>query len=349
MRRELLHDALNLLDDDMIEAVEVLREKKRAGGARKRTGNGTGVKWLKWGTLAACFCVMVAAAALNHERLLPGREGSTEGMKAQESERVAVASSQAAAMPEDVMEGAAEAGQGGVVIPKREVNLNRDDQALMDMLAFFIYQGRSYVECERISDGTKLVGEYLGTATGSIDEWTTKDGYVELAGSISGDFYAVNGYDPTFMLCMKRESDSVHIFINDNDISLQTGEDLFEDRLHLTGNYEAVEYQTRSDWNQSIGEPILLSEEYGEEIAQFVKAVNEAPFILTEDVPLDEGERNIYDREIYHLFFRMKDGMTVHMRLYKGGYVRFQGIKDACVQMESNVFEQMIAILDNAG
>ena len=80
MRRELLHDALNLLDDDMIEAVEVLREKKRAGGARKRTGNGTGVKWLKWGTLAACFCVMVAAAALNHERLLPGREGSTEGM-----------------------------------------------------------------------------------------------------------------------------------------------------------------------------------------------------------------------------------------------------------------------------
>ena len=75
-----------------------------------------------------------------------------------------------------------------------EVSLSANENAAM--LAFFIYQGRCYVQYEWIDHGDALVGEYLGTATGLIDEWTPQEGYVDLAGSVQGDFYAVNGYDP---------------------------------------------------------------------------------------------------------------------------------------------------------
>ena len=349
MKKEILHDALNLLDDDMIEAVEALRGENRVKSSVKSSIiSRIKGSWPKWGALAACVCLAVLVlAAVRGEGFLPKRETS-EGLEKAvlkpEKETVAP-SSEAVAIPEAGLETAEECFEG-VMIPKREVNLNKAYAATADMLAFFIYEGRVYIECGWIEEGLALAGECLGRATGTIDEWTKRDGYVELAGSVTGDFYAVNGYNPSFMLCMKGNGDSIRILVNDNDIALKTGKDLFEDRLHLTGNYDAVEYQTSSDWAGSTGEPIVLSEAYEKQIGQFVEAVNAAPFMLTEDVPLDEGERNIYDREIYHVFFRMKDGMTVHMRLYKGGYVRFQGIRDACVQVDSSVFEQMIAILE---
>ena len=181
---------------------------------------------------------------------------------------------------------------------------------------------------------------------GLIDEWTKKDGYVDLAGSISGDFYTVKGYDPTFMLCMKCENGLVSTFVNDNDMILCTGADLFEDRLHLTGNYEAVKYQTREDWQRSTGIICQVEETALEVVEQFVDAVNKAPFLLTEDVPLEEGERNLYDREIYHMFFELKNGMTVHIRLFEGGYVRFHGLIPACVKVEEEVFAKMIAVME---
>ena len=60
----------------------------------------------------------------------------------------------------------------------------------------------------------------MGTATGLIDEWTPKEGYVELAGSVSGDFYTVNGFDPTFLLCMKEDGDAIQLFVCNSGITL---------------------------------------------------------------------------------------------------------------------------------
>ena len=336
MKKELLHDALNLLDDDMIEAVEALRGKKKGKINRQ-----------KWGSLAACFCVVVVAiAAVNHAGIFSGKgtgmEQSAEGALTTGNE---AASSQAVAAIEAVTE-REETGAEGIVIPKMEVDLNQSDGATMDMLALFFYQGRCYVEYERIENGIEFVGEKLGTIKGTFDEWNIKDGYVELAGSISGDFYAVDGYDQSFMLCMKNYDGSVTTFINNNDITVRTGADLFEDRFHLTGNYETVEYQTIDD---VFGELIQLSEDEEEVIAKFVKAVNDAPFMLSKEIPLDEGERSRSDRLIYYMFFRMKDGMTVKLNLFKGGYVELRRFGYVCVQVDSDIFEQMIAVLESAG
>ena len=45
-----------------------------------------------------------------------------------------------------------------------------------------------------------------------------EDGYVDLAGSIGGDFYAVNGYDPEFMLCMKSDNGNLQLYICNNGL-----------------------------------------------------------------------------------------------------------------------------------
>lgn len=54
MKEAELHDSLNLIDDDMIEAVDALRMKKR----KQKT------QWFRWGTLAACVCLVIVAAAM---------------------------------------------------------------------------------------------------------------------------------------------------------------------------------------------------------------------------------------------------------------------------------------------
>ena len=371
MKKEVLYDALNLLDDDLVYEVEELRRKYEAEHIGQSKRSGLQKKWGhagRWVSLAACACVAVVVisvvsqsgilqmdkkkeSALETEMVkkesavMPSSKGAQENIREEKLEETKEdVKGDGLEKEEDAMK--EETARKGIVIPKMEVDLNKNTSATMDMLAFFIWQGRSYVQYEYELVDVDLAGEYVGTAVGLIDEWTKKDGYVDYAGSISGDFYTVKGYDPSFMLCMKRENGMISTFINDNDMILYTGADLFEERFHLTGNYEAVQYQTRDDWQRSTGVICQVAEPDLEVVERFVDAVNKAPFMLTEDVPLEEGERNLYDREIYHMFFEMKNGMTVHIRLYEGGYVRFHGLIWACVKVEEEVFEEMIAVME---
>ena len=107
-----------------------------------------------------------------------------------------------------------------VYIPEMKAELGVPKDVIMDMLAFFIYEGRCYVQDQYYEDGLPLVGDYVGASVGLIDEWTSEDGYVDYAGSVAGDFYEVKGYDPSFMLCMKFDNGAVETFIHNNGISL---------------------------------------------------------------------------------------------------------------------------------
>jgi hypothetical protein len=51
MKREDISDAMNLLDDDIVESTEKIR--KNGKQSRKR-------KWVKWGAVAACLCLIIA-------------------------------------------------------------------------------------------------------------------------------------------------------------------------------------------------------------------------------------------------------------------------------------------------
>ncbi|MBE6724053.1 MAG: hypothetical protein E7576_02480 [Ruminococcaceae bacterium] len=312
--KERILDSMGRIGDDLIERVDALRRKSRV-----KSG------WIRWGAAAACLCLIAGGA------LLWSRQ-SNRG---------------------DVIScGIDEAGNSGIVvsadgvtIPKMNASLSANEAA--DMIAFFIYQGNWYVQYEWIDDAD-LVGEYLGTATGLIDEWTPKDGYVELAGSVKGPFYSVKGIDPGFMLCKKDETGAVSTYICDNGITLRIGSDLYEDRLHLSEQYIAVQAETRDSWYYGRSKVFQLDAD-DKVIGEFITQLDRAEFIPWEDVPAKEGmtSTSIYDTEIYHLYFKMKNGMTTHLRLYEHGYVRFQGLLSVCVQLPEESFSALTDALKN--
>jgi len=271
-------------------------------------------KWLKWGAIAACLCF---AAILTVVLINPEADKPIDVSPATDAD--------------------------GVTIPQMEVTLSDDVAA--DMIGFFIYQGRVYTQYEWIYDDIDIVGEYLGTATGLIDEWTPQEGYVELAGSVSGDFYSVKGYDPSFMLCMKLTNGVVCTYVCDNGITVKYGSELYDERLHLRGNFSAVEYETRESWNWSKGEISSIDKESAV-IEDFITELYSGEFILWSTVPDKEGytQSSIYDTETFHVYFRMNNGTTVHLRLYENGYVRFQGLLDVCVQVSADTYNSLIGL-----
>lgn len=275
--------------------------------------------WMKLGAMAACLCLVFGMAMHIQNHVLPAGQ--------REENRITVS-------------------DAGVSIPKLNVSLSNDMAA--DMIGFFIYQGNCYVHYEWLENAKDIVGEYLGTATGLIDEWTPKDGYVEFAGSVKGDFYSVKGYDPTFMLCIVHESGDISTYVCNTGITIKYGSELYEDRIHLTGNYHAIQFETRSSWYQSKGEVYSLEDSVI--VSSFIDALNAAEFIPWESVPALEGRTtsSIYDTEIYHVYFSMDNGTVVHLRLYENGYVRFEGMLDICVQIHPEEYGEFISLLDES-
>ena len=233
----------------------------------------------------------------------------------------------------------------GVFVEPLMVDLCDHSDRIVDMIPFFIYQGRSYVYYGTLEDASQLIGGYLGTATGLIDEWTKEDGYVELAGSVMGDFYSVNGFDADFVLCMQRSDGAVEIFMNNNDITLYTGADLLQERFKVDGQFTA-KCMSRDRWFNSKGAAYEMDEEGSEQIWALVEAMFDAPFVYTNDITLRGDADSIYDAELYHLYLHLDNGMVVHLRLFDGGYVQLDGLRPVCIQVEEEVFWQAIKAMD---
>lgn len=306
-----LYDAINEVDDDILERSEAAVCEYKKKSEKKNS-------WMKYCAVAACLCLVVLGTIIWRQSAVstPPHNGDT-GLTVSED---------------------------GVTIPKKNVSLSAKEAA--DMLAFFIYQGRCYVQYEWVYDNEYMIGEYLGTATGLIDEWTPKEGYVELAGSISGDFYSVQGYDPSFMLCMTDTDGAVSTYICNNGITLKYGSELYEDRLHLSGNIKAVQYESRSSWYFSQKERYQM-DGVPDIVLDFIKEIDSALFFPCDLVPLGEGQTSVADTELYHLYFRMEDGTTVHLRLHENGYVRFQGMSELCVQVPEEGYNELLELLDS--
>ena len=270
---------------------------------------GKRLSWAKWAGIAAAFCIIFALAALFGRQL---------------------------ALPVSDQEGTA-AADGGVAIPAPKVSLSASN-GTADMVSFFIYQGRVYTYCGRIDGGETLAGERLGAVAGLVDEWTPEEGYVELAGSVRGDFYAVNGFAPSFMLCMKKEDGTLSFYLCRGGFTLHYGSELFEDRLHLSGNVVSVSYESQDSWYQGKGERVPLDSHGMEAVNDLIGEMNAARFLWTGGVPLGQGEDSFYDKVIYYLYFEMKNGMTIQLGLAEGGYLFFHGIPEACVQVPEDVF-----------
>lgn len=82
-------------------------------------------------------------------------------------------------------------------------------------------------------------------------------------------------------------------------------------------------------------------------VLDFIKEINSATFLLRDSIPLEEGQTSIADTELYHLYFQMENGMLIHLRLHENGYVRFNGLRDLCVQVSEESYHALLNLLDD--
>lgn len=306
-KREKLYNSLTNVREDFVEEAQAATSAKRPA-------------WVRWCALAACLCLLVAGTVV----WKPWSQGGSK--------------------PAGPPTSAAQTAKG-ITIPKAEVALSQTEGVAADMLAFFIYQGRCYLQYDWIDHGSDLVGEKVGTATGLIDEWTPKEGYVELAGSVSGDFYTVRGFAPAFLLCMKEEGNAVQLFVCNNGITLYRGSELFEDRLGLSDGLKAVTYEDEDSWYDGKEDIHTLNDL--DAIKTLIAAMDEAEFQLSDQAELYEEKKDGgLSKELYHVYCKLDNGVTVTLRLFQGGYVTFTGLPDACVQVPEATFDAFLAALN---
>ena len=290
MKGERLLHALGEVDEDYLAQVDKLR---RIPAKKKRH---------TWIPLAACLCLVagVAAWALRGGMGLPGKEGDQANSN-----------------------GITESTQG-IYVPPLEVELSQaQPEAMIDMIGFFIYQGRLYAQMDVVEQGQDLVGEQLGESSGTIDEWTSEDQYLEGTGSVGGPFYEVKGYDPKYLLCMVYDY-GVELFWNNCDITVSTGGEVLEEVFRLSDGIAQAEFQSESDVQGDTGHKITITPL--DQLAAWVNALDQAPALASTETDMGQC--------LGHLYLTKADGVTVHLRLMEHGYVQVAELPEVCWQME---------------
>lgn len=280
------------------------------------TGRSRVSGWKKWTALAACFCLIVAGGgklwwdSLSRDLPLDGEIKLPDGSEEYHGD--------------------------GIWIPYMELP-ETDEGIMADMIACVVYKGGIYAH---FTDGyydedaetvRGLLGEKLGTAKGNLDEWSTQDAYTEeFAGSICGDVYAVKGYDTSFRIAVAGD-DYVLFLERLNGIVVDTGADIFEERLHLAENWKSVAYLDHETWNHGERpvepEPVELQGDVWDAFLTEINAGKLENLWHKNPAEMEEASgRNIYDRIVLHLYVTMQDGTVNQLRISEDGYVLYEGL-----------------------
>lgn len=275
--------------------------------------------WLKWGAAAACLCLTVLGSAvipkITGNNTAPNNEADTSTLYTDR-----------------------------IVLPET------NDGIAIDMIGCLVYKGSVYTQGasyhDDISSVEHLVGDYIGEAKGTLDEWSTQDEWsTEFASTYSGPVYSVKGYSEDFRLCIYVESGSekwLQFLDNFDGIELSTGKDLFDDRLHIRNNVAGVSYLTHYEWNYNSPTDHnyqKLDSITDEQLNEFVETLCSGHF---ERIHHSE-KPDFYDAEVQgHLYLEMKDGTCAELRLIDGGYVGSAELGWFFVYMPGDIFDTVL-------
>lgn len=339
-------------DHDLLAAVGGINEKyiNNASTAKAKKKNNSYFKWVP--VAAACLCI-VAIAGITVPKLLNSNQNG--GQDSQMGDTTAIADNQDN-KNDNATDNPATNVAEGVYIPAIELPENFDGAAA-DMIGLVVYKGGIYTQAEDYwgEDAQRIeqiIGDHLGTAIGNIDEWSSRDEYSkEFASTMPGEVYAVNGYDTDFRICIRHEAEDengnpmLYIQFLDrlNDITLLTGQDLFEARLHISERTENIQWQSHNDWDYARGN-IQLANIDAVTWDAFWEQVDSGEFINTWNPDNNRSDPTSNNLSIYdtqnqaHLILQMNDGTVVRLRLIEGGYVGYDALGWYFVKIPEDVF-----------
>lgn len=139
--------------------------------------------------------------------------------------------------------------------------------------------------------------------------------------------YAIKGIDPSVMLYT--EDTPYSCFVNNNDLTIRTGADLFESRIPLLGRYTDAYFsyelplETEDFYYYGNAErysTFSIKKEAYPHLDRFLKALNDAPALRIEDTSLWQRFQSGTERAC-PLYFKLENGVIVILYLYEGGYV----------------------------
>lgn len=198
-----------------------------------------------------------------------------------------------------------------------------EDGIATDMIGLIVYKGNIYTQGNiytKDSTTSKLIGEYIGYATGTISEWSTQDDYAkELASTYMGDVYTVNGYDPDFRICIVW-GNNIQFMEHLNGIGITTGKDIYSKRLHIDNGITSVEYLNYQEYISGFDNGIYANpkplELTDDELDSFINAINEGSFA-------DNGNGYLFNdyNNLSYIYLHLKDGTVVTLLLKDDGNI----------------------------
>jgi hypothetical protein len=199
------------------------------------------------------------------------------------------------------------------------------------MRPLFTYQNRIYIRYNTAiasldgytvseADMLNLRGDFLGTTTGGIDEWSGDEDYIADFSSNIGEseVYTVKGYDSKFRLMVYTPYEGgfgCEIYDSYGGLTMNSGDDYFE-LLNLKGNVTSYLWEDLDSWNN--GGLQKVEQDADDALNKFIKELYastpvEQPIdLLIEDTAADSQK---------FLYLRTEDNLITTVRLLKDGYV----------------------------
>lgn len=199
------------------------------------------------------------------------------------------------------------------------------------MRPLFVYQDKIYIRYSTAiasedgytvseADMLNLRGDYLGTTTGGIDEWSGDEAYIaDFASNIGeAEVYTVKGYDSKYRLMVYTPYEGgfgCEIYDSFGGLTMDSGDDYF-DLLNLKGNVVSYQWETMDSWNNG---GIQKTEQQADDaLNKFIKALySSSPVDRSIDTLIDEASVNSQK----FLYLKTEDNLISSIRLLKDGYV----------------------------
>ncbi len=330
MKPDKIHDALNHIDDELIEAAD----KVRSAPPTVRI-NHTRTLALVATVLVMLVVTLIFARSIASDLTSDGAAGPDN---ATDIAGIPEPGDKINSGADDGLDGNPTDGEPGdmnvgVTVQKRVIDESYKPSKLNSPIDYFCHNGRIYVPYGEIvyRPYDEVVGEKLGTVTDVFDTEPYGDYYGELHGNMSFDVYKMKEYDESFMLAVDVDG-SYYVFINDNDLTLKTGADVLSDRFKLASGYSGVTMQYyQGEWQSTV------QKHYYEIIERFIGAICDAPVVSPDSA--DISSRLC----LAMLRFEHDSGTLLTLQLYGGGYVSvLLGKSAVLIQIDEDVFNEYI-------